>query len=108
MPFTNIWVSIVCSFLFYYFFTEKSSGISETRLVRIVAKVTWTKKVTENLASKLLDGKLPGGGLGYISDRCYNGQRVDWQEMAFNMLKYWANGLGQGDEEDLQAALRDI
>ena len=98
----------MCSFLFYYFFTETSSGISDIRLVEIVRDVTWTKKATENLASKLLDGKLPGGGLGYISNRCYNGQQVEWRQMAFNMARYWANGLGEGDEEELRAALRDI
>ena len=95
------------SFLFYYFFTEKPSRISDDRLLQL-KKLFRTKEATENLASKLLDGTVPGGGLGYISNRCYNGQRVDWPEMAFNVLSYWTNRLLGGDEEDLRAALGDI
>ena len=47
-----------------------------------------TKEATEKLASYLLDGKQPGGGVGFISNRVKNGEYIEWPAMAINVAKH--------------------
>ena len=55
-----------------------------------IAKEYGTKEATEKLAFKLLEGKIPGGAAGFISNRSVNGRAVDWDSMASDVLKHWS------------------
>ena len=78
--------------------------------VRFIASYYKTKTATEKLASRLLDGKQPGGGAGFITNHFKNGETVDWPAMAINVIGH-AYRTGVASEERwtdvLLAALRE-
>ena len=49
-----------------------------------------TKEATEWLASQKLDGKLPGGDVGFVSNRCLNGRPINWEAIASDVVEHWA------------------
>ena len=59
------------------------------RLLRNISNEYTTKEATENLASDLLDGKQPGGGVGFITNQCVNGRSVVWHKVALKVLEHW-------------------
>ena len=48
-----------------------------------------TQKSIEELASELLDGKLPGGGAGVISNSIFNGKIINWPYISGVVIDEW-------------------
>ena len=45
---------------------------------------------TKQLASRLFDGEIPGGGVGFIYNLLIEKKPVNWSEMAFDVMLSWA------------------
>ena len=92
------------SFQFFSFFTDMpgrdiSVGHPDDpkgNILKDISREYVTKDATEKLASELWDGHTPGGGSGFISNRCSNGKPVDWSKMAYEVLHTWADYNRQG------------
>ena len=59
------------------------------KIYEAVSREYVTKKETEKLAIKLLNGMHPMGGAGFISNRYRNGEEVNWSKMAYHVLQDW-------------------